>query len=78
MNNLSFGYTFPKTLINKLEIKSIKLGYSVNNLFTLTRYSGYNPDVNSGNSNESRLLAGVDNSTYPAARTHVIYLNLKF
>jgi TonB-linked SusC/RagA family outer membrane protein len=78
MNNLSFGYTFPKTLFNKLEIKSLKLGYSVNNLFTLTRYSGYNPEVNSGNSNESRLLAGVDKSSYPTARTHVIYLRLKF
>ncbi len=78
MSNFSCGYTFPKTIFHKLEIESLKLGYSVNNLFTLTRYSGYNPEVNVGNNNETRLLGGVDNSSYPLARTHVIYLNFKF
>lgn len=77
MNNISLGVNLPKRLIPN-SIKSIKVNYSISNLFTLTSYSGYDPDVSTGNSGDNRILPGVDKSAYPTSRTHLLSLNINF
>ncbi|MCK9310807.1 MAG: SusC/RagA family TonB-linked outer membrane protein [Bacteroidales bacterium] len=78
MNNLSLGVVLPKKLVPVKHIEMIKLTYSVSNLFTLTRYSGYDPEVASGSNIDNRILSGVDISAYPYSRTHLISLNINF
>ncbi len=78
MNNLAVTFHLPSSLLNKWRIRDLSLTYSVNNVFCLTNYSGYDPEVSSGSSIDNRILSGVDISSYPYARTHTFTLNFKF
>jgi hypothetical protein len=61
--NITLGYTLPAIK----GVNNIRVYVSANNLFTITDYSGYDPEVNSyGNSNR---VIGIDNLVYPSART---------
>ena len=63
--NISLGYTFPKIK----GISNLRVYVSANNLFTLTNYTGFDPEVNSfGNSN---VNIGVDNLVYPVAKSYL-------
>ncbi|KEO75563.1 SusC/RagA family TonB-linked outer membrane protein [Anditalea andensis] len=74
VRNIQLGYTLPQTLTQNLRISSVRLYVAANNLVTLTRYMGFDPDVGAGNP----LFAGVDNGIYPQARTIMGGLNIKF
>ncbi|MBT0810337.1 TonB-dependent receptor [Litoribacter ruber] len=74
LRNVTLGYTLPRTLTENLKISSVRFYVAANNLFTLTRYMGFDPDVGAGNP----LFAGVDNGIYPQARTVMGGLNIKF
>ncbi|GHT15331.1 SusC/RagA family TonB-linked outer membrane protein [Bacteroidia bacterium] len=66
LKNLTFGYQFkPPSFIK--EISMINLTVGVNNLFTITKYRWFDPDVNTFGSDASRR--GVDMNSYPASRT---------
>lgn len=72
MKNITLGYTLPRIK----GVSNIRLYISGNNLFTITDYSGYDPEVNSfGGSNTA---IGVDNLVYPAARTYLAGLQVTF
>ncbi|MDD2797137.1 MAG: TonB-dependent receptor [Bacteroidales bacterium] len=74
LQTLSFSYTLPNSISKKMGISNLKLYYSGNNLLTLTKYSGFSPDVNSGNA----LLSGFDTIGYPRTTSHSFGLNLIF
>ena len=74
LERLGFGYNVP--LKKKKVIKSINVIVGANNLFTLTGYSGYNPDVNSFGL--SALLNGIDYGSYPLMRSVTAGVTLKF
>lgn len=74
LRNLQFGYTLPKTLSENLRIGSLRVYIAANNLVTLTKYLGFDPDVGSGNP----LFAGVDGGIYPQAKTIMGGLNVRF
>lgn len=74
LQNLSFGYTLPSRFTRKLGMQSVKVYYSAYNLFTLTKYTGFDPEVDSGNA----LLSGFDTIGYPHATTHTLGLNISF
>jgi TonB-dependent starch-binding outer membrane protein SusC len=80
LNTLTLGYTFPKQLLNKAKITNLRLYGSIYNAFTLTGYSGLDPDVNANqNINNARYpTPGLDWGTYPRARQFVIGLNVTF
>lgn len=78
MTNLSIGYSVPRNILDVFNIKSLNILYTVDNVFTLTRYSGYNPEVNTGFNVDTRLLGGVDYSSYPLSSTHSLSLNFNF
>jgi len=59
------GYTVPKLILKKAKIESLRVYVAANNLLTLTKYMGYDPDLGSANA----LSAGVDFGMYPQART---------
>ena len=72
MDNLSFGYTFNKF---KKDLSSIHLYGGVQNVFTITNYSGLDPEIFGDPSNNNY---GIDNTYYPRARTFLMGANIKF
>lgn len=75
-NNITLGYTIPKRIMAKAKISSLRFYATVNNLATLTNYSGYDPDVTARRSDP--LTPGVDFAAYPRSRAWVFGLNLTF
>eukprot|EP01133_Synstelium_polycarpum_P011874 gene11874-13838_t len=74
--NITLGYTLPKSVSESIKVSGIRLYASVDNAFTLTKYKGYNPEVDySGGAN---LTPGVDYGNYPLARTYNLGLKLTF
>ena len=80
LKTLQLGYTLDESLSKKLLIKKCRVYVGAENLFTLTRYSGLEPEVGLGGVNtgtkNSSLTLGVDRTTYPQARTYLMGLNL--
>jgi TonB-linked SusC/RagA family outer membrane protein len=74
LRNLQFGYTLPSTLLRKIHVESLRVYVAANNLITLTRYMGFDPDLSSS----SVLSAGVDYGMYPQARSLMSGLQIKF
>lgn len=73
---VTLGYTLPKSIIDKLNIKEIRFYATGENLFTITNYSGLDPEVNAfGGSNTVR---GIDFGTYPQTRNILFGASLKF
>ena len=83
LKNIQLGYTLPQKLTETIGVKRLRIYVSANNLFTLTRYMGYDPDVGTGfdpavEDSGGPLNAGVDNGIYPQARVFMGGLNIKF
>jgi TonB-dependent starch-binding outer membrane protein SusC len=76
VKNVSFGYTFDKGLIKRLNLTSLRVYFTSQNLFTFTAYSGLDPEVNYAGNNNS--LIGTDFFTYPQSRSYNFGFNLKF
>lgn len=74
INNITFGYTLPKNLIQRVHLSKLRVFATVNNLCTLTGYSGFDPEVSTRNS--SGLTPGVDWSAYPRSRSFVFGLSV--
>ncbi len=74
LQNLSLGYTLPRSITQKFKVEKLRVYVSGQNLFTITNYSGYNPEVNARPS--QNLTPGEDYGTYPLARTYMFGLNL--
>ena len=75
LNNVTIGYSLPKKIIKKVGINSLRLYATGSNLLTLTKYSGYDPEVSTF---KSGLTQGVDFGGYPRSRSFVLGLNLTF
>lgn len=73
LRSVQLGYTFPQTWF-KGAIQHARVYINAENLFTITSYSGYSPDVNADNAN----YRGFDNSIYPTNRTFMLGLNVTF
>ncbi|MFH4969532.1 TonB-dependent receptor [Gaetbulibacter sp. M240] len=77
LQNVSIGYTLPKSILDKLNISKVRLYVSGNNLYTWSYYTGYNPEVNlAGGSGQ--LTPGLDYGVYPLARTYSLGINVSF
>lgn len=74
--NISLGYNLPQSWLSRFSINSLKIYVAAQNLFTITDYTGYDPEVNRFGS--SSLSQGLDYGTYPAAKTLLAGINLKF
>ncbi|KAF2509296.1 TonB-dependent receptor [Flavobacterium zhairuonense] len=76
IQNVTLGYSLPQDVISKYKISRLRLYGSAQNLYTFTKYSGYDPEI--GSFNQNVLLSGIDNGRYPIARTFLVGLNLEF
>ena len=74
LQNLALGYTLPRAFTQKFMVEKMRVYVSGQNLFTITNYSGYNPEVNARPS--KNLTPGEDYGTYPLARTYMFGLNI--
>lgn len=73
LKNLALSYYLPKSLTSKLKVERIKATVSATNLWTLTKYSGPDPEVSAQSSNQN--TAGYDWATVPQPRTYQVTLN---
>jgi TonB-dependent starch-binding outer membrane protein SusC len=78
LQSLTLGYTLPKKLIQKVGIQNLRFYVTATNLFCITGYTGYDPEVSSysRNSSYSGLTPGIDYSSYPKSRAFTFGLNL--
>jgi iron complex outermembrane receptor protein len=79
MNNMTLGYNFnPRGLgINKW-VSSLRLSITGQNLFVITDYNGYDPEVNAERNINDVISYGIDYLSYPKARSIIFGLNLSF
>lgn len=76
VNNFTIGYTIPRRLLARAKISNLRLYATGNNLAILTRYSGYDPEVNTRRN--TPLTPGVDYSAYPRSRAFIFGVNVSF
>lgn len=76
IQNLSLGYNIPVQWGANMGLSTLKVYASVQNLYTFSNYSGYDPEI--GAYNQSPLLTGVDNGRYPLSRIYTLGLNITF
>lgn len=74
IQNIQLGYTFGERFMNSTLIKNLRIYAAVNNVYTFTKYRGYDPAANQG----SPIGAGIDYGFYPVPRTYMLGLNVKF
>jgi TonB-linked SusC/RagA family outer membrane protein len=72
IKNVQLGYTFPTSLTKKV-FKSVRIYGQVKNVYTFTKYDGYDPEISSGGVME----VGVDRGAYPQARIYAIGLDIR-
>ena len=79
LNNATLSYNLrPEQIGLEGVIRSLELTLTGQNLFTITNYSGYDPEVNTGTTLGGVQTFGIDRFTYPSARTFQLGLNLTF
>ncbi|WP_366185564.1 TonB-dependent receptor [Flavobacterium ovatum] len=93
LKNIEIGYNLPTKTLGMDFFKSLRVSFNVQNVFVLTKYSGYDPDVASTNGGRANLNSGVpgvrptvnpllgrglDARTYPNARTFMLGLQASF
>lgn len=76
LKNLALGYTFPKKIVKTLGVENLRVYYNIQNLFTITGYDGYDPEI--GVSTMSVNVMGVDYGRYPSPTTYSFGLNMSF
>lgn len=75
IQNISLGYRLPSKLISKAKISTARVYFSIQNLHTFTKYSGYDPEV--GVFNNNIRLTNVDAGHYPNPRTFTVGVNIE-
>ncbi|MDQ3277451.1 MAG: SusC/RagA family TonB-linked outer membrane protein, partial [Bacteroidota bacterium] len=85
MRNLQLGYTLPQQLLTRFGIDRLRFYVQAQNLFTITKYSGLDPEINTFNTGRgdynARLVdrnLGVDVGNYPTPKQYIFGLNLSF
>jgi TonB-linked SusC/RagA family outer membrane protein len=87
LRNITVGYTLPASLVKKVSITKVRFYVSAQNLFTITKYTGLDPEIGNAtgtdpNNNNAAAsgptAAGVDAGTYPSSRFFTLGLNVTF
>lgn len=76
IQSISLGYTFPKKWISKIGLQNLKVYCNLQNLYTFTKYDGYDPEI--GSLNQDALMTGIDDFRYPSPRIYTFGLNVSF
>ena len=73
--NVTLGYTLPKALVEKVKVSNVRVYVSGDNLFCISPYRGYNPEISYKSSN---LMPGFDWGGYPLSRIVSGGVNITF
>ena len=74
LRSLVLGYSLPKSVLRHLSVSTARVYVKANNLFTMTSYPGYTPEIGS----YDVLSNGIDNGSYPIPRVFAIGLTTTF
>ncbi|MDB4920098.1 TonB-dependent receptor [Mucilaginibacter sp.] len=86
LRNITLGYALPADLVKKIAVTKIRLYFSAQNLFTITKYGGLDPEIGNatgtnpqtGSSQASATASGVDEGTYPSSKFYTLGINVTF
>ena len=73
LRNISLGYTLPSNITKAIKLSRLRLYVSAENLFTFTKYLGFDPEIGGGVFDN-----GIDRGIYPQARTLMTGINVTF
>ena len=76
LKNITLGYTLPKKWLQRLKIENVRAQINIQNLVTLTKYKGYDPEI--GVSTASTNVMGLDNGRYPSPTVYSFGVNITF
>jgi len=76
IQNVTLGYSLPSDIISKIKLTRLRVYASAQNLYTFTKYTGYDPEV--GSYNQDALMTGIDNGRYPVPRQITFGFNVEF
>jgi len=79
LKNLTLGYSLPTAKIGFLKgVSKARIYFTAQDLFTITKYTGSDPEVSTNDSGNSNLRAGLDFNAYPAFRSYTLGLKVNF
>ncbi len=78
IKNISLGYTLPKSLLQKAKIENVRVYCNIQNLYTFTKYTGYDPEVGASTQDATGLTYGVDNGRYPSPTLYSFGVSFTF
>ncbi|WP_282056605.1 SusC/RagA family TonB-linked outer membrane protein [Maribacter luteus] len=80
LKNTQIGYTLPQKISDKIGMKSLRLYVQATNLFTITDYEGFDPEIvsNLGSGESANLSLGIDGRVFPASKVFTLGANIKF
>ena len=78
IKNITLGYTFPKALLQQAKIEALRAYVNIQNLYTFTKYTGYDPEVGASTQDSTGLTYGLDNGRYPSPTLYSFGLSLTF
>ena len=73
LKNLTLGYTLPGSMTNKIKIDRARIYFQATNLFTVTKYTGLDPEIIGGDTG-----FGVDEGIFPTVKQFLVGLNINF
>jgi TonB-linked SusC/RagA family outer membrane protein len=78
IKNIALGYTLPANLVKKMQVESIRVYANIQNLLTLTKYTGYDPEVGVNPQDAKGYTFGFDMGRYPSPRVISFGINVSF
>ncbi|MBE9583376.1 TonB-dependent receptor [Mucilaginibacter sp. JRF] len=80
LKNVQLGYSFNDRVLKSIRLSSFKVFVSAQNVFTVTKYTGIDPEIytNSNSQGDGVRAVGIDWGTYPSARTFTVGINANF
>ena len=78
LKNIALGYTFPKSITNKLHLDNLRIYCNLQNVLTITGYDGYDPEIGASTTDANGYVFGLDNGRYPSPFTCSFGINVSF
>lgn len=76
VKNITLGYTLPSAWVKRLQLSNVRIYASLQNLFTITGYSGYDPEI--GAYNQDVKLQGIDFARYPSQKIYTVGISINY
>ena len=78
VKNITLGYTLPKKWLKPVGLENVRVYCNIQNLFTITGYDGYDPEVGASTADTNGYVYGLDNGRYPSPTTYSFGVNVSF